>query len=514
MLKAKGKRLKFFSLQPLSFILFLMSNRFPCAWPRAKQVVGQKGWLGFAGGFAFPGFKANWLYTSYNDSGAYDPASGEWTYSVSSPQLDGSTFNYTCAGSAPNFAVGDLVLREWPGAGPLTDYLTGLAWSYPKCYWVFICTAAITGSTADPNLDAAHWALWDFGKEGSYNDTPGPSGWPDGANNGRAVFAQTTNSAQLEVTVTTTLANFPLFPATITAAELATIGMTGANSDGSANSFSDMTVPECSAAGAFVYDWTFANFYDGTQPTYTAPATAPSSEQSPLIFPNVPPQRVVGWGPVTSGSGPGTVVDSLFFISGTQNPALVTWSFSASSITMEFAAWSWNSDVEYEFSPYHWGALASAPATITQTVALGGASYTLATVAAQCEALIAAVPFNSIAWGTSWTATYNSAGAVVVTPNVGVTVANSITEAGAVGTPVQGAVAINGCPFVPGETGCFLTAALVDVCGNYCTRTYAEGTAGPTGCSNGNVNGYAPVQLNPPATPGQSIALYAGCQCS
>jgi hypothetical protein len=182
-------------------------------------------------------------------------------------------------------------------------------------------------------------------------------------------------------------------------------------------------------------------------------------------------------------------------------------------MTFEFAAWSWNSDVEYEFQPFHWGALASAPATVTQTLALGGASYTLANVAAQCSALIATTPWSSIAWGTSWTATYNSAGDVVLTQNVAASVATAITESGAVGTPVKWGVAINGCPFIAGETGYFMTEALVDVCGNYCTRTYAEGASGPISCANGNVNGYAPVELDTPSAPGQSAAIYPG-QCS
>jgi len=485
-----------------------MSNRFPCACPRAKQIVGQKSWLGFAGGFAFPGFKANWLYTRYNESGAYDPTSGEWTYSVAGAGADG-TFTYACTGAAPNFAVGDLVLREWPAAGPMTDYLTGLTWSYPKYYWVFICTAAITGSTQDPNLDTAHFQLWDFGNEGSFNDTPGPSGWPDAAPGGRAVFAHTTDTAQLELTATTVLNNFPLFPEELTGL-VALIGAPD-NSD-TTQTWADPTVREASASGTFVYDWTFANRYDGTQPAYTPPATGPSAEQSHLVFPNVPAPRVVGYGPGYTET-PAYALTSILVIGGTQPAALVTWSASASSITFEFAAWSWNSDVEYEFMPFHWGALASAPATVTQTITLGGASYSRSEVAADCSALIEATPWSSIAWGTSCTATYDSGGDIVLTPNVAATVANSITESGAVGTPVKWAVAINGCPFIPGETGYFLTAALVDVCGNYCTRTYAEATTGPASCVNGNINGYAPVELDPPATPGQSAAIYSG-QCS
>jgi hypothetical protein len=150
---------------------------------------------------------------------------------------------------------------------------------------------------------------------------------------------------------------------------------------------------------------------------------------------------------------------------------------------------------------------------VTQTIALSGAAYTLAEVAAQAAALMNATPFNSIAWRTSWTNTYGPAGAVVSTQNTTGTVATAITAAGAVGTAVNWGVAVNGSPFAPGGTQCFMTQALVDVCGNYCTRTYAEGTTGPIACANGNVNGYAPFTLSPPATPGQSAAIYAGSQC-
>jgi hypothetical protein len=203
----------------------------------------------------------------------------------------------------------------------------------------------------------------------------------------------------------------------------------------------------------------------------------------------------------------------VFFISGTQPAALVTWAFSATALTFEFACWSWNDDVEYEFMPFRWGPLASAPATVTQTIALGGASYTLAEVAAQALGLMNATTFDSVAWGTSWTNSYNASGAVVSTRNVASSVATAISESGSVGTPVTWGVAINGSPFVAGETSYFMTRALVDICGNYCTRSYAEGTSGPIACANGNVNGFAPFTLNPPSTAGQSVAAYNQGRC-
>jgi hypothetical protein len=282
-----------------------------------------------------------------------------------------------------------------------------------------------------------------------------------------------------------------------------------------------MTVPECAASGTFVYDWTWPTVTvagmtfptDGSNPTYSAPSPAPSAEQSAWVFPALPQQRIVAYAPTYHYSGSTQIVDSLFADGGANAPALVTWAFSASSLMFEFAAWSWNGDVEYSFSPFHYGALASAPATVTQTIALGGAGYSLSDVAADALALMNATAFTSIAWGTSWTNTYSASGAVVSTQNIVGGVETAISELGAVGTAVKWGVAINGSPFVAGETSYFMTQALVDICGNYCTRTYAEGTSGPIACANGNVNGFAPFTLSPPATPGQSVAAYNQGRC-
>ena len=271
---------------------------------------------------------------------------------------------------------------------------------------------------------------------------------------------------------------------------------------------------EASASGTFVYDWTFANNYDGTAPTYTPPGTAPSAEQAQLIFPKVPYQRSVGYQPAGHWSGNTYILDSVFMIDPSPPanylPSLVSWSFSGTSVSFKFAAWSFDSDVEYSAALGHFGALATAPGTITQTLTLGGAAYTLATVASQAAALRDAISFDAIAWRTSWTNTWDNSGSVVSTLNSAATIMDSISESGAVGTPIPWAVAVNGCPFIAGETQYFSTKALVDVCGNYCMRTYQEGTSGPTSCTNGNVDGYAPLTLAAPGTPGQSAAVYSG----
>lgn len=494
-----------------------MSSRFPCACPRAKQIVGQKSWLGWAGGFAFPGFKANWVNTYSTNWGI---TGGAWQFTA-----DGGAMNPNLVSGSPvaNFAAGDLVLREYPAnflsrpdlVGPIKDYLTGLTQSYPKFWWVYKCMVAITGSATDPYLDTAHFALWNWfeNNTGQPPGNPGPSGWPGGMG-GRALFAQTPGStAQMEFTVTTELDNFPLFPATLSGLKT----LIGANND-SAAAWADPSVQEAAAAGTFAYDWTFANNYDGTAATYTPPATAPSSRQAHWVFPRVPLKQTVNFDPRGHYEGSTYIVDSLYSVAGPggywpDTPSLVSWTCSASAISFKFAAWSYNYDVNYGGDYTYEGQLASAPATITQTWQVSGASYRLSDVAAQAQALRDATSFDSIDWRTSWTNTYNGNGAVVSTQNTVAGQTTQITESGQVGTPVQWGVAINGCPFKAGATTCFSTKALVDICGNYCTRTYAYGTSGPTACANGNINGYAPVILAAPATAGQSQGIYNGVQC-
>ena len=128
-----------------------------------------------------------------------------------------------------NFAVGDLVVQEFRAEGPFTDYLTGLVQSYPKYYQVYICTAAITGSATRPSDDSSHFTAWDFQVFNVVSGTlhadagqppGGPSGWPISmgqrmVGGAGTVNSDTTTSAQLELTITTELDNFPLMPATI-----------------------------------------------------------------------------------------------------------------------------------------------------------------------------------------------------------------------------------------------------------------------------------------------------------
>jgi len=490
-----------------------MSNRFPCACPRARQIVGRKNWIGYAGGFAFPGFKANWVRTWQNNPPLYGyyygaVTGGAWQFSADGGAITGST---------ANFAIGDLVLRENPPIGPLTDYLTGNVRNYPKFWNVYICTAAITGSATDPDTDTAHFQPWTWleNTTGAPSNGAGPSGWPMGTL-GRTLGAYTTDTTHLEITVTTELDNFPLFPATMTGL----IAKLGANND-TANSFSNTSVQETAAAATFPCDWTFPNNYDATTATYTPPSSSPSSPQSLLLFPSLPSQRVAGFAPTYNWSGGTPIMVSVFADAApawtegtTPYPGLISWSFSATAIQFKFSAWSWTSNVTYNIGLGYFGSLASAPATVTQTITLGGAAYTQSDAIAQAGALRDAITFDSIPWRTSWRNTYDTSGAVVSTQNFASTIETAIEESGAVGAPVPWAVSVNGCPWEAGQTQFFSTKAQVDICGNYCIRTYACGTSGPTACANGNVDGYAPFTLAAPSAPGQSQAAYNAAQCS
>jgi hypothetical protein len=482
--------------------------------PSAKQFVGKKGWLGFAQGFNFPGFKACWQYTyTYTDGIAFKSGSVGWVYG----SCDGGAL--TASRGSGNFNQGDLVVLEWPAIGPIEDTLTGINQSYPKKYRVYVCIAPVTGSTTGPDADTAHFAAWDFkrfnfgGPGGTLQDVGGdddggPSGWPMSMGS-RLLGGFTVDTAHLEVTVTTTLANFPLYPATVS-------GMTallGSVND-TANVFpAGSTILPTAASGTFAYQWQFPNNYDGTTPTYTAPGTAPTTAQSNGLFPIV----TYGYGNVSDADdgmcewqpyidGTYTLQYVLVLRNAPAEPAhLVSWSFSSTALVFEFAAWSWSAG-EHQ--------LASAPGTITQTIALTGATYSLSDVAAQATTLMNAVAFGSVAWGTSWTNAYDHTGALVTTQNVAFDVTNSITCSCRIGTEVKWGAAVNGL-FLTESTdvgvGLYCSKALVDICGPYCQRLYNCPTVT---CTSGTVDGFAPVEIDPPGTAGESQAIYASCQCS
>jgi hypothetical protein len=518
-----------------------MANRV-ASCPQAKQIVGVKNWLGFAGGFNFPGFKANW-------------AGGAWIYSCAF--TSGGT--YACTGSAANFNPGDLVLVEFPAQGPITDLFTGIAQSYPKYWKVYICTTGITGSATSPATDSAHFALWDFqvffvnpsgylrwGSPNSYNgpdtspDPGGPSGWPPCASGTpgyqmtypnsldyaatncvglRCLGSRTTDTANLTLNITTTFdSNFPLYPADVTAS----YSIAGEPFTGSQQMFYDPTVYEAGNPGSFEYSWSFAEVTvgsntfvpDGAAPVETTPGTAPTASQATVCFPAVPNQRILtyiagaGVASAASVNCPAFEIDNNPF-----TPILAQWSFSSSALSFTFGAWTILTGISY--SPAagaggtRTGNAATNPGTITQTIELTGNTYTLEQVGADAMALMNATAFSSIAWGTSWTNIWNASGAVVSGRNPNGATGTHITASCRAGTELQWGCAVNGCLTI-GVTQCYASRALADVCGNYCQRTYACPTVT---CVSGKVDGYGPVELEPPGTAGESTGIYANCSC-
>ena len=487
----------------------------------ARQFVGKKGWLGFAQGFNFPGFRACWQDTyTYTDGYPFKSGTNGW---ISTTGCTGGALT----GSGTTFNQGDLVVVEWPSMGPIPDFLTGLNQSYPVRYRVYVCIVAFSvPSTVAPYTDTTHFQAWDYQAfgfpSGHYadrgtDDDGGPSGWPMSMG-GRLLGSYTTDTAHLEVTITTELSNFPLYPTTLS-------GLTALF--GSSNDTAD-TFPAGSnflaqaASGTFSYDWTFPTRYDGATPTYTAPGTTPSASQAHALFPIVP----VGWGNFGSGDArydgtddaekdaeisleveeSGGVISSVL----TQNagpiePAhLVTWNFTSTVFQMEFAAWSWGG------SPQQ---LASAPATITQTITLAGATYSLTDVASDAEALRDAVDFGSINWGQSFTNTWNSSGGLVSTANSLGATGTQVTAGCAVGTEIKFGAAVNGLNLSPGtDIGVvmYCSKCQVQMCGNYCQRDYACPTVT---CTNHHGNGVTPDEYDTPGTVGDSTGLYPGCSC-
>jgi hypothetical protein len=430
--------------------------------PTAKQIVGSKLWIGYAQSFGFPGFKDNF-------SGWWGGGTGTW------------------AGGG-NFAVGDLALREVPSQTSYDGTIT-----YPAYYYVYQCVAAVSGSTTDPATDTAHFQPWNYDVT-SGASAGGPSGWPAALNIGtRQVWTYSTDTSYFELTVTTAFANCPSVPGT-----------------GWYDSVHDTTWPwndigqpafnlACehvdSANSPFVYEWTFPNRYDGTIAALTGPTPPPDTDQALLLFPAVPLTPLMQNGP-----------DALnqLFANNFDLPRLVGLTASATSISFEFGIWI-NDTIGPGYIP-----VGGAPATVTQTLTLGGAAYTLAEVAADAVTLRDATSFSSLAWGTSWTNTWNPSGGLVTTQNLVHTVETDVTGSLAVGTTITWGAAVNGL-YTFGVSSAYASKCQVIPCaGNYCKRDY---TLSSVTCYNHTADGTTAYEYDTPSTPGYQTGLYNACIC-
>jgi len=436
----------------------------------AKQIVGSKLWIGYAQKFNFPGFKDNF-------SGWYGGGTGTWA-------------------NGGNFGVGDLATRE-------VESQSGGGITYPAYYYVYICIAAVSGSTADPATDTTHFQSWNYDVTGAGASPGGPSGWPTALGIGaRQVWTSSTDTAYFELTVTTEFDNCPSigpdgYPYTDIYGDHLYYGW----NDTGQNAFTKACEHAGSANSPFVYAWTLPARYDGTAATFTGPSNAPDSDESLLLFPALPLTPVMYNG--------GDTLQQLQ-TRGLDLPRLVSLTGSDTELTFVFAIW-----INDYIGPGY-TAVYGAPATVTQRLQLGGSTYTLGEVAGDAATLrdstaAGAATFSSIAWGTSWTNTWNAGGGVVATQNFAFSVENAITCACKVGTEIAWAAAVNGLQ-TSGVTSCYCSKAQVNVCGNYCTRTYncptvtcVSGSAGSTPTA---------VEIDAPGSPGESTGVYANCSCT
>jgi hypothetical protein len=263
--------------------------------------------------------------------------------------------------------------------------------------------------------------------------------------------------------------------------------------------------------GSFTYSYA-VNQYTGAVTT-TNPGTAPNTYQSALLFPQVPPTWwQFGDGVIHAGETTLSPGDGGYPWSATR--PLVSWNFTATELQFVWGAW---------MSGYDIGQAAS---TITQTLALG-AEYDVGASQSQALALLTGTTFAALNWNQKAACSYRADGSIAV-------VTSALSASGATDTTCSGSGsggAMAG-PTATAAGGFAATAAsangwnwshakaLVDVCGQYCLRTfYCNRTPALVNCASGSVDGFAPVEIDPPAFNGllgdQSVGtfLFTNCQC-
>jgi hypothetical protein len=429
------------------------------------MISGSQSWRGYAGFVGTPTFKGAWM-------------AGRASGFVGGPDA------WQDSGGARDFAVGDLVLSAPPPDG-----------SYPQVYYVYICTAAVSGFNHDPAIySSANAALgwagpvyfgpWDFS---GGNNTAGPTVWPfsPGSRDLWSNGARAAGVAYLSLLVESVFANFPC----------------GLNPYWPTNATYQNV-----ADGDFAYNWSFASHFSGA--TYTPPGSSPSSSQNALLFPHVPPSWYIDSGGHARGGvwsvNPGCYPFSQF-------AALVSWNFTATSLEFVWQAWP---------NGYNTGSAAS---TITQSIDVSG-EYAAADAQSEALALLGGSNFDALNWGQQATVSYNGDGskAVAVT-----SLANTASEptgcvSGEPGSPYATAAGGYGSARLTGGGVTWnYSKALIDVCGNYCLKTlYCQRSTPVIDCSAGTVDGYAPVEIDPPAFDGGAgdtqvyTFLIPGCTCA
>lgn len=469
---------------------------------QCKQISGSKSWIGYAGFINYPGWADIWDATHYPEA---------WAGS-----------------SGGNFTAGQLVLYKKPG-------FTGTYGRvYPPLHFPFICIADVTGAS-DPETDPTHFARWSYVQTGF--PAGGPSDWPlgmasgyayDGMSN-RIMWADQTR-AYMQVTVQSVFANcnpgtspLPYVNASVT--PLITIDN-----------------------GSLTDTWTLASHF-ATGATHS-PASSGDTPQSELCFPNVP--RSYAW---LHDSG---YLDEGYPLSGTQSggfpimePAyaailtagLVSWNFTATSLQFEFGLWPLNTCPALPSGNNPWPGADPPAATVTQTITVSPPEYAIGDVQTEANALLSGTnagpftsgtydeqssgpTFDSLPWNTSAVCTYDNDGKVRIQLSpIPATLPTSSLGSNVCGSGLGSTVAwANGSTWreysLPHCTW-IVSKAQVDICGKYFVKTfYCTRSPIVVDCSDGTVDGYAPVEMDSPSfDPTQDTDvvytyLFPNCQCS
>ncbi len=236
--------------------------------------------------------------------------------------------------------------------------------------------------------------------------------------------------------------------------------------------------------------WTGGLLDNGGNDGNNAPAAA-----RPYLFPAIPPNNT-GWTPnQTANNNP---------------PPLLSISLAAdgSGISFVFA-------IQFDGD-------GNALWTVTQTATLSS-TYTLAQVQADALALLngnqdsSAAMFASMNWGQAATCVYNGDGSVRVAIGGMSNSGPAPATCGANPTAIAaaGVGSVNQDLFANAYT---FSAAQIDVCGQYCLRTfYCRRTPPTVQCQSGSVDGYNPIILSPPAYNADDSYAYSqifpNCQC-
>ncbi len=389
----------------------------PCTCGAGKQIIGTKLLVGTVSSFAHPGFKANY------ESG--------WTLSVTN-----GSFSYTCTGTIGYvFNPGDLVVGLAQSARTLTDYLSGLTYSYPKTYIVYICTSTCQGANAsganysgDPST-SGYFTVYNYNEQDhlpGYNYIGGKwygvGGWE--------TFGILTDSTLLGINADVTITDYPLYAsnaAIVPAGDWAgynmsaigTLGPYGSTPPGYYNGNAG-GYPQCENIAGDIYSQTVWNQVTVGGMTFPPDGSAVATGGGGSIISD---GVRMDWLPHYLKVYPafvnyGGLLVAALTVAAPEAPQLVQWIISTTCISYTFAIWTATTGNDFSFMPGCSSSanIATAVATIRQTVTIFGDSYTTTQVSEQATALMNSVSFASVDCASGTTYTYNADGSIAANP--------------------------------------------------------------------------------------------------